>query len=216
VVTRKPVYTHAEEVFNAASHAVGLVFSCLGLVLLLLRAASHGSLLYVLSVCAFGLTLILAYGASTAYHSARTDTLRRRWRAVDHAAIYLLIAGTYTPFALITLGGTVGWALFTVSWSLAAVGVVLKLFYAGRCRTASTLAYVAMGWMILFAIQPLMDAFSGAGLWWLVAGGFVYTAGALIYAVPRLPWGHPVFHVFVLGGSVCHFVAVYGYVLPLG
>ncbi|MEO1245805.1 MAG: hemolysin III family protein [Pseudomonadota bacterium] len=211
---RKPIYSHAEESFNAASHAFGFALSCLALVLLLLRALPHGNGLYVVSFIAFGISLVLLYGASTAYHSARTDNMRRRWRAVDHAAIFLLIAGTYTPFALITLGGTVGWAIFAASWSLAAVGVVLKLFYAGRFRITSTVAYVAMGWMILFAIDPLLDAFAGAGLWWLVAGGVTYTVGALIYAIPGLPWGHPVFHIFVLGGSTCHFVAVYGYVLP--
>ncbi len=207
------IYPRNEEAFNIASHAVGFALSWVALILLVIRALPYNDALYLSSVAVFGVCLIVLYGTSTAYHAASTAPARRRWRSADHAAIFLLIAGTYTPFTLIVLEGPVGLAVFTVSWSMAAVGIVLKIFYAGQYRLLSTFMYVAMGWIIVFAIDPLVEAFAGPGLWWLVAGGIVYTLGALVYAIRGLPYGHGIFHVFVVGGSICHFIAVYGYIL---
>ena len=210
------VYPRKEEALNIASHAVAFALSWVALILLVVKALPNNDGVILASVAVFGVSLILLYGTSTAYHSASTAPARRRWRAADHAAIFLLIAGTYTPFTLVVLDGTLGLVVFATSWAMAAVGIVLKIFYTGRFRLLSTLMYVAMGWIILFAIGPLVDAFSGDGLWWLAGGGVVYTLGALIYAFRGLPYGHAIFHVFVDGGSVCHFIAVYGYVLPDG
>lgn len=205
-------YTAAEERLNIASHFAGLLLSILGLVLLLVRAA--GSSLHVVSVAIFGASLVLMYAASTAYHGTKDPARRMRMRTVDHSAIYLLIAGTYTPFTLLVLPDRIGWVIFGATWGMAAIGIVLKLFYTGRFRLLSTLMYVFMGWLIVFAIKPLIEAFAGPGMTWLVAGGVLYTVGALVYSIQRLRFSHAIFHLFVLAGSFAHFVAVYQYVLP--
>lgn len=207
-------YPPAEEFLNIVSHAAGLLLGVAGFVLLLVRAANHGNAWHIVSFAIFGGSLIVLYAASTVYHSSRDELRRARMRTVDHAAIYVLIAGTYTPFTLVTLSGAVGWTLFGITWGMAAVGITLKLFYTGRYDLVSTLMYLFMGWVILFAIEPLVDAFAGDGLAWLVAGGIAYTLGAVFYSFKRLPFAHAIFHLFVLGGSVCHFIAVYFFVLP--
>lgn len=207
-------YPPVEEWLNIVSHAAGLLLGIAAFVLLVVRAATHGNALHVVSFAVFGASLIVLYAASTIYHSSRNELRRARLRTLDHAAIYVLIAGTYTPFTLVTLEGPVGWTLFGITWGMAAVGITLKLFFTGRYDLVSTLMYVFMGWVILFALEPLIEAFQGDGMIWLVAGGIAYTLGALFYSIPRLPFGHAIFHLFVLGGSVCHFVAVYFFVLP--
>ena len=207
-------YSPAEERLNIVTHFLGLVLSVIGLVLLLMRAA--GSSLHVVSVAIYGVSLIVLYAASTIYHGATHPTRRMRLRTVDHAAIYVLIAGTYTPFSLLVLPDGIGWVIFGAAWGMAAVGITLKLFYTGRFNLLSTLMYVFMGWIIIFAIEPLLDAFAGPGMAWLAAGGILYTLGALFYSIHRLPFGHAIFHVFVVAGSITHFVAVYEYVLPHG
>jgi hemolysin III len=163
----------------------------------------------------FGLSLMALFTASTAYHSARDPALRIRLRQVDHSAIYVLIAGTYTPFTLITLQGSTGWLLFAIIWGMAAVGITLKLFFTGRFKLASTLMYVVMGWLIVFFIEPLVASFPAAGLAWLLAGGIAYTLGAVLYSIPKVPYHHAVFHICVVLGALCHFVAVFCYVLPV-
>jgi hemolysin III len=208
-------YPPAEEWINIISHAGGLVLGIAGFVLLLQRAATHGDAWHLVSFAVFGASLIVLYAASTIYHSSRDALRRARMRTLDHAAIYVLIAGTYTPFTLVTLQGAVGWTLFGVVWGFAAVGITLKLFFTGRYDLLSTLMYVFMGWVIIFAVGPLIEAFAGAGLAWLVAGGLAYTIGAVFYSMPRMPFGHAIFHLFVLGGSICHFIAVYFFVLPV-
>lgn len=209
------IYSSAEERINIVSHAMGLALSLIALPFLLKRALYLEGLWPALSVSLYAAGMIALYAASTAYHSAIQPDRRRRLRIVDHAAIYLLIAGTYTPFALLVLKGTVGWVIFAVSWSMAALGVILKLFFTGRYRLLSTLLYVFMGWIIIFAIKPLINSLSTDGLYWLVAGGVAYTVGALVYMVKKIPLNHAIFHLFILIGSVCHFIAVYVYVLPL-
>jgi hemolysin III len=207
-------YPPAEERLNILSHATGLALSVIGTVLLVVRAAQLGTTLHIVSFAIFGASLILLYLSSTVYHSTSSPSRRAKLRTVDHAAIYILIAGSYTPFALVILPGKIGWTLFGVSWGMAATGIVLKLFYTGRFNHLSTLMYVFMGWLIIFAIKPLIAAFAGPGLFWLFAGGISYTVGAISYSFKKLPFGHTIFHFFVLGGSACHFIAVYFYILP--
>lgn len=207
-------YPPAEERINIGSHASALLLSILGLLALVTKALQHGQTLHLVSACAFGVSMIALYTASVAYHGTRDPVLRTRLRAVDHSAIYLLIAGTYTPFALVTLQGAAGWVLFGVVWGMASTGVVLKLLFTGRWKLFSTLMYVFMGWLIVFFIKPLVANFPSAGLAWLLAGGIAYTLGAVLYSIPRVPFHHAVFHVFVVLGTACHFVAVYRYVLP--
>ena len=207
-------YPPAEERINILSHAMALLFSILGLLALVTRALQHGQTLHLVSACAFAISMIALYTASVAYHGTRDPVLRTRLRTVDHSAIYLLIAGTYTPFALVTLRGSAGWILFGVVWGMAFTGIALKLFFTGRYKLFSTLMYVFMGWLIVFYIKPLVASFPPSGLAWLLAGGIAYTLGAALYSIPRVPFHHAVFHVFVVLGSACHFVAVYRYVLP--
>ena len=184
------------------------------IVLLVARAGSYGNAWHIMSAAIFGISLIALYAASTAYHSATRTELRARLRVIDHATIYFLIAGTYTPFTLITLSGAVGWTIFSVSWGLAVTGITLKLFFTGRFNLVSTLMYIFMGWIIVFAVKPLVASLPADGLYWLIAGGLSYTIGAVVYSIKKIPLNHATFHLFVLAGSICHFVAVYFYVLP--
>ena len=207
-------YSPLEERINIYSHATGLVLSLVALALMVTRAGLYGNTLQVVSVCVFGASLVALYGASTIYHSSTNPRARARLRIVDHATIYILIAGTYTPFALITLNGSVGWILFAVSWGMAATGITLKLFFTGRFNLLSTLMYVFMGWLIVFAVKPLVASLPVEGIYWLVAGGLSYTFGALIYSIKKIPLNHAIFHLFVLLGSICHVISVYFYVLP--
>jgi len=207
-------YPPAEERINIASHAIGLVLSVVALILLVARAATYGNVWHITSFSIFGISLILLYTASTLYHSTKDAKLRNRLRVFDHASIYILIAGTYTPFTLVTLNGTAGWWIFGITWGLALTGITLKLFFTGRYQIVSTLMYVFMGWVIVFAIEPLVDNFSAAGIAWLVAGGVAYTLGAILYGVRIMKFNHATFHVFVLIGSAMHFVSVFFYVLP--
>lgn len=207
-------YSAAEERLNILSHAAGLLLGITALIGLLIRAMTLGDGWHIFSFAVFGASLVMLYGASTIYHSSEDPVRRARMRTVDHAAIYVLIAGTYTPFTLITLQGPVGWTLFGIVWGMASIGIVLKLFFTGRFHLLSTLMYVFMGWIVVFALKPLVDALSGDGLAWLFSGGIAYTIGAVFYSIPRLRFGHAIFHVFVLGGSFCHFISVYFYVLP--
>jgi len=207
-------YSPLEERINIASHALGFILSIVALLLLILHASFNGSALHIISFSIFGISLMVLYAASTLYHRAQSAKLRSRLRVFDHASIYVLIAGTYTPFALITLKGDLGWIVFGVSWVLALIGVILKLFFTGRYTLVSTLMYLFMGWMIIFFISPLMDNLSSDGLIWLAAGGISYTLGAALYSIKKIPYNHAIFHVFVLLGSCAHFVSVYFYVLP--
>jgi len=205
-------YSHLEEKTNIISHAIGLILSIAALLLMLVRASGSG-VLYIVSAAIFGASLIALYAASTLYHSAKDPKVRARLRINDHATIYILIAGTYTPFTLIPLHGSVGWTVFGVSWGMAITGVTLKLFFTGKYNVLSTLMYVLMGWIIIFAIKPLANNLSAGGLYWLLAGGVAYTTGAVIYSIKKIKFNHAIFHLFVLLGSSCHFVSVYFYVL---
>lgn len=207
-------YSHAEERLNIMSHAAGTVLGVAGLVFLIIRATTLGNAWHVVSFTIFGASMIVLYGISTIYHSSTHLAFRKNMRTLDHAAIYVLIAGSYTPFTLVTLQGPVGWALFAASWGMATIGIVLKLFYTGRFNLISTLMYIFMGWIIVFAIKPLIANLPTEGLVWLFSGGIAYTVGAVFYSIKKMPYGHAIFHFFVLGGSICHFVSVYFFVLP--
>ena len=206
-------YSPLEEKTNIISHAIGLFLSVVALLLMLVRAGGSGDILHIIGAGIFGVSLIALYAASTLYHSARDPKVRARLRINDHATIYVLIAGTYTPFTLITLNGWVGWTIFGVSWGMAIAGVILKLIFTGKYNVLSTLMYVFMGWIIIFAIKPLVNSFPPEGIFWLVAGGIAYTTGAIIYSIKKIKFNHAIFHLFVLLGSICHFIAVYFYVL---
>ncbi|MEQ8469621.1 MAG: hemolysin III family protein [Marinoscillum sp.] len=206
-------YTHKEELFNVLSHFVGLVLSIAATVLLVTFASIYGNVWHIVSFSIFGSTLITLYLASTLYHAARKKELRRKLNVFDHSAIYLLIAGTYTPYCLVALNGTIGWVLFGITWGLALIGVGLKLFFTGRFNLLSTIGYVAMGWVAIFAAKPLYENLESGGLWYLIAGGVCYTIGAVFYALERIPYNHAIFHIWVLAGSMLHFVSIFFFLL---
>lgn len=203
-----------EELASALTHGVGAVAALVGAVVLVVLAALRSDTLGLVGTAVFSATLVLLYTASTLYHAARKPTTRARLKVFDHCAIYLLIAGTYTPFMLVGLRGGWGWSLFGAAWAMAVAGVVFKLFFIGRFPRVSTALYLAMGWMIVVAAGPMMQRLSTAVLAWLVAGGVAYTAGTVFYHSRRIPYAHAIWHLFVLAGSVCHFVAVARQVLP--
>ena len=213
-MTGTKYYPPLEEKINVASHALGLVLSIVALVLLLIRASVHGNAWHIVSFGIFGLSLVFLYAASTLYHSAKKPESRNRLRIIDHASIYVLIAGTYTPFTLVTLNGPTGWVIFGISWGLAISGIILKLFFTGKYPRVSTLMYVLMGWIIVFAIKPLIENLSSEGLFWIIAGGVAYTTGAVLYSIKKIKFNHAIFHAFVLIGSFSHFMSVFFHVLP--
>ena len=201
------------ELANALTHGVGAVASAVGAVVLVVLASLNGDAWQIVGSAVFGATLVLLYTASTVYHAVRTPHLKARLKVLDHCAIYLLIAGTYTPFTLVGLRGGWGWSLFGAVWALAVAGVIFKLFFIERFHLLSTALYVAMGWMVVVAAVPMVQRLSPATLAWMVAGGLAYTSGTLFYH-SRRPYAHAVWHLFVLAGSVCHFAAVATQVLP--
>jgi hemolysin III len=206
------VYSPLEEKINVVSHAAGLVLSIVALVLLVVRAAGYGDAWRIVSFSIFGVSLIVQYAASTFYHNAKNPVVRNRLRIFDHATIFVLIAGTYTPFTLVTLNGVAGWVIFGITWGVAIAGVILKIFYTGRFNTLSTVMYVLMGWIIIIVIKPLVNNLSSGGLFWLALGGAFYTAGAVLFSIKRIKFNHAIFHIFVLLGSFCHFISVFYYV----
>ena len=208
-------YSKTEEKLNVLTHALGLVLSLIALVLLIKHASTNGTVTHIVSFTIFGASLILLYSASTFYHYTQNPRLRKKLNILDHAAIYVLIAGTYTPFTLVTLKGWLGWLIFGITWGIALVGIFFKLFYTGRFDKISTIAYVVMGWIIIFAINPLIENLPLHGLYWLLAGGLFYTVGAVLYSINKIRYNHAIFHVFVLLGSFSHFMAVYFYVLKV-
>lgn len=206
-------YTAREEIANSLTHGVGVPLSLAGWVALVVTAAREGDVWQVTSTAVFGATLVLLYSASTLYHVLRGEQRKVLLRKFDHAAIFLLIAGTYTPFVLVSLRGAWGWSLFGIVWGLAVVGVTLKFWFAGRFRLASTLIYLGMGWLVLIALKPLLAALPRAGFIWLLAGGACYSLGTVFYLWKRLAYHHAVWHLWVLAGSLCHWIAVFGYVV---
>jgi hemolysin III len=204
-----------EERLNAITHGVGTAMAVGGLVVLVVAAQLYGSIWHTVSFSIYGVSLVLLYLASTLYHSFTDAKLKYIFKIIDHAAIYLFIAGTYTPFTLVVLHGTLGWTVFGVIWGLALIGVFYKIFFAGRFKILSTICYIIMGWLMIFCIKPLIHILPTMGVGWLLAGGLLYTLGAGVYLWRRLPYNHAVWHMFVLSGSICHFIAVFYYILPI-
>ena len=201
-----------EEVANAVTHGFGLAASLAALPLLIVLAARRGDAWAIVGASVFGASLVTVYATSTIYHSLRLGPSKALWRRLDHAAIYLLIAGTYTPFTLGALRGPWGWSLLGIVWGVAALGIAAKVVFGPRLRMLSTVAYLAMGWLVIIAIRPLLTRVGWGGVGWLLAGGVAYSLGVIFYARDeKLRFGHSVWHLFVLGGSVCHVIAVARY-----
>lgn len=206
-------YSYTEEFLNILSHGLGFLLAILATVVLVVKASSTGDPWQIVSVSIYGASMMLLYLASTLYHSAKEPKRRQRLNVFDHASIYVLIAGTYTPFVLVTLRGPWGWTIFGIIWGAAIAGIIFKLFYTGRFTLASTIAYVVMGLLVLIAIKPLVDNLSSQGLFWLLAGGISYIIGAVLYLQKKMPFNHAIFHLFVLFGTFSHFWAIYWYVI---
>lgn len=203
----------AEDRANTLTHAGGIVASAAGGAALIVWAALRGDAWKIVGVSIFVATLLLLYSASTAYHAVRSPELKARLKVLDHGAIYLLIAGTYTPLTLTILRGAVGWTLFAIVWTLAAAGITKDAVSPGRHRWLSMVLYVAMGWLVIFAFGPLKNVLPSPGLVLLIVGGIIYTAGLAFYALSKkVAHMHGVWHLCVLGGSVCHYFAVLRYV----
>jgi hemolysin III len=202
-----------EDVANAATHGVGLLMAVAAVPVLIVLGALRGTPVHVVSFAVYGASLVLVYAASTLYHATRRPRLRHAFRILDHVAIYLLIAGTYTPVMLISVEGPWGWTLLSLVWVLAAGGCVFKVFFVGRFQRLSTTLYLVMGWLAVLAVGPLVEALPAVGLAWLVAGGLSYTFGVVFFAWERMPYNHAVWHLFVIAGSACHYVAMLLYVL---
>ena len=202
-----------EEVANSVTHGLGLLASIVGAVVLVSLAAQRGEGWHVVSAAVYGATLVSLYAASTLYHALKGTKARDVLRLLDHCAIYLLIAGTYTPITLVSLRGGWGWALFGAVWALAVAGIFFKVFATGRFGYLSTVAYVLMGWICIIALKPILLLLSPGAIALLLAGGVAYTAGTLFYAWERVPYSHAVWHLFVIAGSICHYLAIALYVL---
>lgn len=209
-----PRYAHGDELASSVIHGIGILLSMAGLATLVTFSAMHGSIRAITASAVYGSSLVLLYTASTLYHSVRDELARQRFRTLDHIAIYLLIAGTYTPFTLVALPGAWGWSLFGAIWVLAFLGSALELGWLRRYRGFAVLLYVAMGWVGMIAFKPLLAHLQMGGMVLLLAGGAAYTLGVPFYMWRKLPYHHAIWHGFVLAGSVLHFFAVLLYVLP--
>ncbi len=206
-------YSLLEEIANSVTHGIGAALSVLGLIWLIARAVHIGDIMSIVSVVVFGCSLFLLYLASTLYHAIPCHRAKRILRIFDHCAIYLLIAGTYTPFLLVSMRGPVGWSLFGVLWGIACVGCAFKLFFIGRFDKISTAMYVAMGWIALVAIKPAIEFIPAGALLMMLIGGLAYTFGVFFYLNNRIPFNHAIWHCFVMAGSAVHFFAIIFYIL---
>jgi hemolysin III len=206
-----PPQSRSEELANSLSHGVGLVASLVAAPILVVSAATSGDLAFLVGSVVFGISLILLYLASTWYHALAPGRRKELLRRLDHAAIYVLIAGSYTPFTVGALRGAWGWTLFGIVWSAALIGVFLKIFAGVRRERISTAIYLLMGWLVVIAVVPLVENVPTAGIAWLAAGGLAYTGGVVFYSMRRQRYAHFVWHLFVLAGSTCHFFAVLWY-----
>ncbi len=207
-------YTLGEEIAHAVSHGIGILLSIAGLVVMVVFASLYGNAWDIVSCSIYGATLILLYTASTLYHGITSPKMKRILQRIDHAAIFLLIAGTYTPFTLVTLRGSWGWTLFGLVWGFALLGVVLETLVKKRIKWLSLTLYLGMGWLVLVAIGPMLDSVASGGLILLLAGGLCYSLGVIFYVWKRLAYHHAVWHLFVMAGSLLHFFSIFFYVLP--
>jgi hemolysin III len=206
------MYYWGEEIANAVTHGVGLLLSCAGLAVLAVYSVLYGSVWHVVACSIYGSTLILLYLSSTLYHAIASPPVKHFFRILDHSSIYLLIAGSYTPFLLVCLRNTLGITLLSILWGLSAAGILFKIFCVGGYEHFSTLLYVAMGWIVVFAVRPMAHALTWRGMAWILAGGLFYTGGVLFYA-SRRRYFHAIWHICVLLGSVCHYFAILFFVV---
>lgn len=203
-----------EERLNAASHGLGCLAACVAMPFFLMQAAENGDSKFTIATLIFCITMILLYSASTAYHFLHPGKAKRIFGVIDHSAIFLFIAGTYTPFTIGVFRGTLGWSLFVTIWALAIIGVTLKVLYNNQHPIISNTAYLLMGWLIVFAMKPLVTLVPLAGVLWLSAGGIAYTLGIIFFVLDsRIVYSHFIWHLFVLVGSICHAIAIYWYAL---
>jgi hemolysin III len=210
IIERKQ--TPDEEKLNTITHVIGFILALFGSVYLINQSFNDKSYLTIFCNMIYSSGLLTLYLASSLYHSAKDPELKMRLNIFDHSAIYLLIAGTYTPVALMTIKGVMGLIIFGIVWILAIVGIVMKLYFTGRYSKISTVAYVLMGWVIIIAIKPLINSMVTSGLLWLLAGGIFYTFGALLYQRKSMKYNHVLFHIFVILGSLCHYIVILKYV----
>ena len=211
----KKIFTLGEEIAHSITHGIGVGLSIAGLVILVVIAAEYGDIYQVVSFSIYGATLILLYLASTLYHSFQTPRVKYFFKKMDHAAIFLLIAGTYTPFLLVGIRGSLGWTLLGIIWGLAVKGVSFKALFVDRFTKLSVLVYVLMGWLCVVAIKQMMLNIEIGGMILLAAGGITYTIGVIFYAMTKVRYSHAVWHLFVLAGSICHYFAVLFYLTPV-
>ena len=202
-------YSEKEERLNVLSHGFGLVLSIIAFPFLVIKALDYPGFWKPISFVIYGLSLIILYAASTFYHAAKNPKKRRQLNIFDHAAIYVLIAGGYSPFCIVALNSSLGWYMFVFVWVFALVGIILKLFFTGKFDKISTAMYLLMGWQVMFFIKPLMNSLTIEGFQLLVAGGIFYSIGAILYSIKKIPYNHAIFHLFVLLGSLSHFIAIY-------
>jgi len=207
-------YSAKEEMLNAITHGIGILFSIVGLVVLVAFASINGSPTLIVSCAVFGTSLIFAYSSSTLYHAVTNEKTKKIFRKFDHAAIYLLIAGTYTPVVLVLLDGVWGLTIFSIIWATAIFGVVLKFAYPHRFKKLSVALYIIMGWFVLIAIKQLMLNMQSGGLWLMLIGGLFYSLGVVFYTWKSLPYNHAIWHLFVLAGSISHYFMILFYVIP--
>jgi hemolysin III len=212
--TITPRYHLGEEIANSVTHGLGILLAITGLVVLVCFASLFGNIWHIVSCSIYGATLILLYTSSTIYHSIPLPRVKRVLQVIDHSAIFLLIAGTYTPFTLVNLRGPWGWSLFGIVWALAIAGIIIQATPLRRWRVISLLLYLGMGWMVVAAARPLLHQVAAPGLALLLGGGVAYTAGVAFYLWRRLPFHHAIWHLFVLAGSVLHFFAILWGVIP--
>ncbi len=205
---KNPFYTLGEEIANSVTHGIGALLAVIGLIVLVVLAAIYGDTSRVVSFTIYGSSLIILYSASTLYHSVQHPPAKKLLRKLDHTSIYVLIAGTYTPFLLIAVRGTVGWTLLAIVWAMAISGIIWKIFFLGHFEVLATVMYILMGWMGVIAFRQMLVNIPSFGVTMLFAGGIVYTLGVIFYAWEKLPYNHAIWHLFVLGGSICHYLAM--------
>ena len=206
-------FSLTEEIWHAITHGIGLALSIAALTIMVAYSSQSGSTISVIASILFGTTLIILYGSSTLYHAITHHELKKRFQQFDHASIYILIAGSYTHVTLVSLGDTLGYSIFSVVWGVSIIGIYLKFAYPGRFEKLSLVLYLLLGWLIVIAIKPLLEVMEPGGLWMLLIGGLFYTFGVIFYVWDSLPFNHAIWHLFVMGGSISHFLMVLLYVI---
>ncbi len=212
---KRDIQTLGEEIANAVTHGIGTALSISGLTLLVVTAVMLQDRIRIVAVSIYGGTLVFLYLASTLYHSFQFKPVKRFFHIMDHIGIFFLIAGTYTPFLLIKMRDTSGWILLITLWTLAIIGASIKAFFTDRYTRVSAIIYILMGWAVVFRFDAFVSSIDSGGFWLVVAGGLSYTIGVIPFLMHKLPYHHAIWHLFVIGGSVCHFLAIFRYILPL-